>query len=199
MSDINLTDQVKQDEQPGLQQPRIDADRVGRPTVGEQLERSFGSGATQTRKRQPEQRESNAQLPQPPLPPRTARQPLFEPAEPTEPKPAGDLDGFVADSELPIVYSERRVIDTNGNSLGRVRDVLFEGTDAKPTWLVVKKSPFRAARYVPVRGSYATVTDKLVVPFDQRTITSSPKATGTHVLTSNERALLAQHYGLGAD
>ncbi len=121
-------------------------------------------------------------------------QPKFEPAKRAAPD---ELDTDTHEADLPIVYSERRVIDTNGNSLGKVRDVLFEGTDAKPTWLVVKKGPFRAARYVPVRGSYATVTNKLVVPFDQRMIGSAPKASGTHVLTSNERSLLAQHYGLG--
>ncbi len=228
MSDINLTDNLfqrdvnledsvnlkgktKQESGSSFTRPHIDADRVARPTVGQQLEQTFGMGAVQAERRS-----------EPPMPPQqpvvkakpsatSARQPAFERRRPAPVAPRapaqeaadrlvrGVNDDGAEESSPPVVYSERRVIDEKGNSLGRVSDVIFEGTDSKPTWMVVKPGVFRAARYVPVRGSYATVTDKLVVPFDQRTISSSPKAKGTHVLTSRERALLTQHYKLDLD
>ena len=209
MSDINLTETTKRGSGSGFDRPHIDADRVGRPTVGQQLEQTFGTGAVDAERR--------SEPPMPPQPPVVraqtatsgARQPAFERRQPASATPRdatkqpavvlGVDDDGAGDAEPPIVYSERRVIDEKGNSLGRVSDVIFEGTDSKPTWMVVKPGVFRAARYVPVRGSYATVTDKLVVPFDQRTISSSPKAKGTHVLTSRERSLLTQHYKLDLD
>lgn len=207
MSDINLTDQPNQAGRNGVDRPHIRAERADRPTVGQQLEQSFGMGAVQTEERR-------VQPPLPPQPPlgraqqaSTARQPQFEPKQPVQhakrradpaPMPAPGAGGAI-DAEPPIVYSERRVIDDKGNALGRVSDVIFEGTDPKPTWMVVKPGLFRAARYVPVRGSYATVTNKLVVPFSQRAISSSPRASGSHVLTSRERALLSQHYKLDVD
>lgn len=116
---------------------------------------------------------------------------------PALPDLAYRLDESPADpAGTPIVYSDRRVIDEHGQQIGRVSDVVFEGSSAKPAWMVLKLGPLRGCRYVPAHGSYATVTDKLVVPFDRRTIAASPKAKGSHVLSAKERSLLIQHYHL---
>ncbi len=95
-----------------------------------------------------------------------------------------------------VIYSDRQVIDEQGQAIGKVEDVLFEGASDSPTWLVVKPGFLRSAHYVPVRGSYTTVTEKVVVPFNRETVRAAPKANADHVLTSEERSLLAQHYAL---
>lgn len=95
-----------------------------------------------------------------------------------------------------VIYSDRQVVDEQGQTVGKVQDVLFEGASDSPTWLVVKPGFLRSAHYVPVRGSYTTVTEKVVVPFNRETIRRAPKANSDHVLTSEARAELAQHYAL---
>lgn len=89
-----------------------------------------------------------------------------------------------------------QVLDPNGQPLGKVSDVVFDGPNASPTWLVVKPGLFQAEHFVPVRGSYRTETDRVVVPFDRQHIKAAPKATGDHVVTREKRALLVQHYHL---
>lgn len=88
------------------------------------------------------------------------------------------------------------VLDPNGQSIGRIKDVVYDGSNAWPTWLVVKPGIFQAEHFVPVRGSYRTDTDRVVVPFDKRHVRAAPKAAGDHIVTSEKRALLAQHYHL---
>ncbi len=107
-------------------------------------------------------------------------------------------DGHSSDSHSSdvVIYSDRQVVDEQGQAVGKVQDVLFEGAGDSPTWLVVKPGFLRSAHYVPVRGSYTTVTEKVVVPFNRETIRRAPKANNDHVLTSEARARLAQHYAL---
>lgn len=93
-------------------------------------------------------------------------------------------------------FTGSEVLDEQGQSIGRVRDVVYEGSTSTPTWMVVKPGRLRAEHYVPVRGSYRTVSDKVVIPFDRHQVKSAPKANGDHVLTNEERAILAQHYHL---
>ena len=88
------------------------------------------------------------------------------------------------------------VKDNTGTTIGRVRDVLFDGAMATPTWLVVKPGIFRAEHYVPTRDAYHTVDDEVVVPYNRDYVTSSPKASRDHVMSKNDRALLAQYFGL---
>jgi len=104
-------------------------------------------------------------------------------AQPT----TGDRDPGLAGSQ---------VLDPRGQKIGRITDVVFEGSHAWPTWLVVKTGWFRAEHFVPVRGSYRTESSRVVVPFDRRHVRSSPTAGSDHVISARTRALLAQHYHL---
>lgn len=89
-----------------------------------------------------------------------------------------------------------QVIDPKGQPVGKVKDVVYDGSDNAPTWLVVKPGLLQAEHYVPVRGAYRTDTDNVVVPFDRQMVKSAPKAASDHVVTSEQRALLVQHYHL---
>ena len=93
-------------------------------------------------------------------------------------------------------FTGSRVLDPKGQPIGKVSDVVFDGPTAAPTWMVVKPGRFQAEHFVPVRGSYRTESDRVVVPFDRQQVKAAPKATGDHVVTSETRALLTQHYHL---
>jgi sporulation protein YlmC with PRC-barrel domain len=93
-------------------------------------------------------------------------------------------------------YIGSTVIDNCGNSIGRVRDVLFDTASNRPTWLVVKPGLMRSEHYVPTRGAYRTADEDVVVPYNRDYITSSPKAGHDHVMSTHERMQLAQYFGL---
>ncbi len=104
-----------------------------------------------------------------------------------------------------ITYIDHDVVDEHGDKIGTVTDVLYDdppadaiGTPevATPSWLVVDPGFLRAAHYVPVAGSYRTDTGAVVVPWDKDWVRHGIKARGDHLLTSEERALQAQHYAL---
>ncbi len=97
-----------------------------------------------------------------------------------------------------ISFRGHQVIDTKGDTVGTVTDVLYDA-DAqpeKPSWMVVNPGIFRAEHYVPIDGAYATKDDRIVVPFDKRWIKAAPKASGDHVLNAPIRRELQVHYNL---
>lgn len=96
-------------------------------------------------------------------------------------------------------FTGSHVLDPKGQPIGKVSDIIFDGPAAAPTWMVVKPGLFQAKHFVPVRGSYRTESDRVVVPFDRQQVKAAPKASGDHVVTSETRALLAQHYHLRDD
>lgn len=102
----------------------------------------------------------------------------------------------MATSHTQTGFTGSQVLDPNGQPIGKVSDVVFDGPAADPTWMVVKPGMFQASHFVPIRGSYRTDTDRVVVPFDRQHVKAAPKAAGDHVITSETRALLAQHYHL---
>jgi hypothetical protein len=98
-------------------------------------------------------------------------------------------------------YTGRHVVSTDGNGIGTVTDVIYDdsrGLDpagaSRPAWLVVDPGPLRAAHYVPVAGSYGSQRGDIVVPWEKAWVKSSPKARGSHVLSSSDRHDLAVHY-----
>lgn len=104
-----------------------------------------------------------------------------------------------------MAYIDHDVIDETGERIGTVTDVLYEdppvgavgaNEPAQPTWLVVDPGLLRAAHYVPVAGSYRTERGDVVVPWNKEWIRSSLKAKGDHLLTDDDRSLLAQHYAV---
>jgi sporulation protein YlmC with PRC-barrel domain len=93
-------------------------------------------------------------------------------------------------------YVGSTVVDEQGNTIGRVRDVIFDGAATQPTWLVVKPGLLKAEHYVPTRGAYRSPDNDLVVPYHREHVASSPKARRDHIINHHERALLAQHFEL---
>ena len=91
-------------------------------------------------------------------------------------------------------FTGRAVIDEHGHSLGSVADVVFDGRDQEPEYLVVDPGVFRRAHYVPVAGSYEATDGRLVVPWDRHWIKQAPTASRTHLLTLDERHQLESHY-----
>jgi hypothetical protein len=94
-------------------------------------------------------------------------------------------------------FRGHRVVDEHHRGIGRVTDVIF-GDDGTPRWAVVSPGLFRGEHYLPLDNSYVSLDGDLVVPYDKRTITKSPKADRDHVLTSVVERDLEHYYHLAA-
>lgn len=99
-------------------------------------------------------------------------------------------------------YTGHHVLDERGDEVGRVIDVIYTNPDdtddgsMTPHWLVVDPGVLRSAHYVPIEGSYLTDDGQVVVPWDKRWIKSAPKASGDHLLSTDQITELEQHYAL---
>lgn len=97
-------------------------------------------------------------------------------------------------------YTGHHVLDERGDDVGRVVDVIYTDPDLTddgsmtPHWLVVNPGLLRSAHYVPIEGSYVSVTGEIVVPWDKHWIKSAPKANGEHLLSTDVVIELEQHY-----
>jgi hypothetical protein len=106
----------------------------------------------------------------------------------------------VSPDVVHAVYTEHRVLDEQGNHIGKVVDVVYDEPHSsdtgsnEPSWLVVDPGVLRAAHYVPVAGSYRTAKGDIVVPWDQHWVHDAPKAKGDHVLTPDDLDQLRAHY-----
>ncbi len=89
-----------------------------------------------------------------------------------------------------------KVIDEQGHRIGQVSDVVFDGAGVSPVWLVIDPGMLRASHYAPVKGAYRSEDDVIVLPYSDHQVKTAPKAKGEHVLSGEDRALLAQHYHL---
>ena len=96
-----------------------------------------------------------------------------------------------------LTYTGAKMIDEHGRSIGSVRDVVYDGIAATPTWFVVKPGVLRAEHFVPAKGAYRTADGDVVVPYPADLVKAAPKASGGHVMSDADRALLTQYYGLG--
>jgi hypothetical protein len=89
------------------------------------------------------------------------------------------------------------LLDEQGETIGVVKDVVYEEANTEPTWLVVKAGMLRGEHYVPAMHAYRTANDDVVVPYDKRTVSKAPKAHGDdHVVSHENREALIAHYGL---
>ena len=71
-------------------------------------------------------------------------------------------------------------------------------TSGTPKWVVVSPGVFRAERFLPLDKAYLSLEGNLVVPFDRRTVSRSPKAERDHVLSPITERALEQYYQLAA-
>ncbi len=92
-------------------------------------------------------------------------------------------------------YVGHDMTNQDGDSIGKITDVLYDDDDNEPKWLVVKPGLLQSERYVPIERSYETADGHIVVPFDKKWIQAAPKA-GDHVMTAQVAGEAAGHYDL---
>jgi hypothetical protein len=86
-----------------------------------------------------------------------------------------------------------RVVDRDGNHIGKVAQVASEPQTLAPRWLVVRTSAFGRSRLVPIDGA---VDDGVLVsvPFSKETVMASPVPAVAIAPAITECAALDEHY-----
>ena len=63
--------------------------------------------------------------------------------------------------ERPMTLTGRTVLDSRSTRVGKVTDVLRDGS---PDWAVMKTGPLSGKHFVPLEHTYVDVDGRLVVP-----------------------------------
>jgi hypothetical protein len=121
-----------------------------------------------------------------------------------EPRPRhSTIDDVVSDSDSEMerhaddAYRGHRVVDDHHRPIGKVTDVIYDDAGV-PKWAVVSPGVFRTERFLPLDRTYISLEGNLVVPFDRRTVSRSPRAERDHVLSPITERALEQYYLLAA-
>jgi hypothetical protein len=102
-----------------------------------------------------------------------------------------------AERDADDAYRGHRVVDDHHRPIGKVTDVIYDETGI-PKWAVVSPGVFRAEHFLPLDNTYLSLEGNLVVPFDKRTVSRSPKAERDHILSPITERALEQYYQLAA-
>ncbi|HWM22434.1 MAG TPA: PRC-barrel domain-containing protein [Ilumatobacteraceae bacterium] len=102
-----------------------------------------------------------------------------------------------AERNAEEAYRGHRVVDDHHRPIGKVTDVIYDETGI-PKWAVVSPGVFRAEHFLPLDNTYLSLEGNLVVPFDKRTVSRSPKAERDHILSPITERALEQYYQLAA-
>lgn len=89
-----------------------------------------------------------------------------------------------------------RVVDGHHRWIGKVRDVVCDDQGV-PRWAIVRLGLFQPDHYVPLDNIWLTLDGELVVPFDRRTVTRSPRADDRELSASAE-LVVEQYYRLAS-
>jgi|RhiMethySRZTD1v2_1073278.scaffolds.fasta_scaffold1387685_2 sporulation protein YlmC with PRC-barrel domain len=93
--------------------------------------------------------------------------------------------------------SGAKVLDPNGEKVGKVADVLFDELSNKPRWVLVNVGKIGSRHTaVPLVDAYRSEEGDLVVAFNRDNVKHAPKVPGGAVLTTSEERHLLDHYGL---
>jgi sporulation protein YlmC with PRC-barrel domain len=92
-------------------------------------------------------------------------------------------------------FLDHRVVDEAGDTVGRVTDVVFDRETGEPRYAVVKTGVIGRGHYVPLDRIYKSEDGDLVVPWTKDAVSHAPTASKDHVLTDDDEAALAEHYG----
>ncbi|WP_199493237.1 PRC-barrel domain-containing protein [Marinitenerispora sediminis] len=89
-----------------------------------------------------------------------------------------------------------RLLDRQGNSVGKIGQVYFDDQTDAPKWVTVR-SGFLGTRenFVPLQGA-RTVQNDLQVPFDKDTIRRAPSFDIDQHISVEQEDRVYQHYGL---
>jgi sporulation protein YlmC with PRC-barrel domain len=90
----------------------------------------------------------------------------------------------------------RRLMDRDGEAIGKITDVIYDATTLEPDWITVKMSRFGGEHLVP-----ASVTESgaegPAVPFPKEMVKEAPTVERGHVAPSaTERRSIFEHYGM---
>jgi ribosomal 30S subunit maturation factor RimM len=88
----------------------------------------------------------------------------------------------------------QNVVSENGDTIGRVNDVLIDETGPDGAWAVVTMGLLRSEHFVPLAEAYVGIDGNVVVPYEKHTVKKAPRA-DEHVLTGPVREKLAAYYG----
>ncbi|MGI5119126.1 PRC-barrel domain-containing protein [Marinactinospora thermotolerans] len=89
-----------------------------------------------------------------------------------------------------------RLLDENGDSVGRIGQVYFDDETDTPVWAAVRTGPLgRHESLVPI-GVARMAGEDVQVPFDRETITTAPEFGADRHISAEQEHLVYRHYGI---
>ncbi|GAB2501037.1 DUF2382 domain-containing protein [Nocardiopsis aegyptia] len=87
-----------------------------------------------------------------------------------------------------------RVLDDQGQNIGKIKQVFLDERTNEPTWVSVHTGLFGMKEtLVPLKGS-RNVEDDIQVPYDKTTVKDAPNVEGGHNLTDEEKAVITDYF-----
>ncbi|WP_304454485.1 PRC and DUF2382 domain-containing protein [Nocardiopsis sp. YSL2] len=87
-----------------------------------------------------------------------------------------------------------RVLDDQGQNIGKIKQVFLDERTNEPTWVSVHTGLFGLKEtLVPLKGS-RNVEDAIQVPYDKTTVKDAPNVEGGHNLTDEEKAVISDYF-----
>jgi sporulation protein YlmC with PRC-barrel domain len=87
------------------------------------------------------------------------------------------------------------VVDSIGDKIGVIDDVLFDAETQAPAWAFVKRGLLHPRPAImPLSAGYQAEDGAVVVPYDKHTVWAAPKVDDDHVLTKDAERVLMAHY-----
>lgn len=93
-------------------------------------------------------------------------------------------------------WTGRQVLDTTGQKIGTVQDVIYDEAVQKPQWLVVKTGFLGTKKVVVPAGDARADGDKLMVPYTEDRVKQAPSVLADDALSEDEERELSLYYGL---
>jgi sporulation protein YlmC with PRC-barrel domain len=93
-------------------------------------------------------------------------------------------------------WTGRQVLDTQGEKIGTVQDVLYDDAVDRPEWLVVKTGLFGTKRILVPARDVRTEGDKLMVPYTEDRAKDAPHVANQDAPSQDEERELYLYYGL---
>lgn len=92
-----------------------------------------------------------------------------------------------------------RLLDRDGNSVGKIGQVFFDDQTDQPKWVTVRTGLLGSnENFVPLRGA-RMVDDALRATYTSEQIRTAPSFAIDEHLSVHQEDMIYQHYGLGTD
>jgi hypothetical protein len=92
--------------------------------------------------------------------------------------------------------TDRKAVDEHHQQVGTITDVIRGEHDGEARLATVKTGLIGGERLIPLDGAYVADNGAVVVPFDRSQVKHAPRVPRDHVLTSEKRAEVTQHFHL---